>query len=471
MSIYLFGLGGGALAVLLIIGLMAFAVACLSVGGRLTIGAFLVASVFVVPVPLYGGGGSYNEIAPSSPVLITSIVAVLICLVAILVSNRSLHASLVIIPLGLYLLAGYIFIWPGDSVRASGVFLLACACLAWFVGANLFEWCFSVPRAWLITNLLLLLVVATQTIVCGFQYMEFSSGGGAAAVADGVASDLTGRTSGTFAHPGTLGKLLFVIVSVSVVALESVETAVRRVALATILCSFVCVVLTQSRANIAALGVMVCIFLILSRSPERIRNREKRVAWVFLVIAGLVGVSVISARFAADPNGGERSHFLQVGLDQFWRAPAFGVGPNSYILEAGAYDRLTAEGWPVHNTILLIACELGVVGLISFALPFLASIARAIPRLRERSLSGSYARVAIASVPGLVIVLGSGWGMLNLYVVIAWFMASGFIYRGIVAPYVGYPDEPSEYVSTTVCDSRSAREHSILHTELTKQKD
>jgi hypothetical protein len=82
----------------------------------------------------------------------------------------------------------------------------------------------------------------------------------------------------------------------------------------------------------------------------------------------------------------------------------------------------------VHNTFLLTAAELGVLGAILFWLPVTGLLAMAWISRRRPGFAGPFALAVIASAPGLYLVNSSGWAVLSGPLLPLWFLVYGFAY-------------------------------------------
>ncbi len=117
------------------------------------------------------------------------------------------------------------------------------------------------------------------------------------------------------------------------------------------------------------------------------------------------------ARFEEDPEGSTRQHFNDVATALIPANPLAGTGPNTYITTAGPTDLLTAQGWPVHNSVLLAAVEIGVGGaLLLFGPPLFSPSSLPGVVVVRTTTKGDFARAYVASTPGIALVALTGWG-------------------------------------------------------------
>jgi O-antigen ligase len=137
--------------------------------------------------------------------------------------------------------------------------------------------------------------------------------------------------------------------------------------------------------------------------------------------------STIATRIQQDPNGGPRAGLAAAAIEQIDRQP-WGIGPNAYVSVVSKYDAVTANGYPVHNTFLLTAAELGVLGALLFWLPVLGLVAVAWMSRKRPGFAGSFAIAIVASAPGLYVVNATGWAILRGPLLPLWFLICGIAY-------------------------------------------
>src|SRR5215218_4717373 len=137
----------------------------------------------------------------------TSTLAILAVAAVGLISSTRVTLPWRFAPLLVYLLLLATVQWDGDGAMWDRVAELALASVAWVVGVFLRDAVDGSLRAQRVFVALLLAVLALQAVVAGLQYLGvdiFTS--------TGPNADLTeGRSSGTFSHPGNLGKVVFFI--------------------------------------------------------------------------------------------------------------------------------------------------------------------------------------------------------------------------------------------------------------------
>ena len=173
------------------------------------------------------------------------------------------------------------------------------------------------------------------------------------------------------------------------------------------------ITLSQSRSVLAATIAMIVIFALLEiTAAGRWRRTHLALLGSALAVAA-ISLPWLIKRFAADPGGGARSHVLRVAMDVIRDHPWVGVGPNDYVAAAGAFDRLTASGVPVHNIALLSAAELGVLGAVLLWLPFAVVAVRAGSQTWRDRGADQASRALVSALPGIVLIAMTGWGLLQ----------------------------------------------------------
>ena len=214
------------------------------------------------------------------------------------------------------------------------------------------------------------------------------------------------RVGGTVGHPNALA-LYFDLVLPPAIALLFAPLRGRTRLLLGIAVSLglVGLVLTLSRGGIVATGAagLLLVFLWL-----------KRVGFLRALLASLLAVALLLALLLGTPNPVQRrllreeypAALARIPLSHVARnmiadRPLLGVGLNNYASVAPRYDttpeRVTSW-WnaPVHNQILYIAAETGLVGLLFFLL-FLLAVLRALrPAIRAPDPFVAWTAVGVA---------------------------------------------------------------------------
>ena len=157
------------------------------------------------------------------------------------------------------------------------------------------------------------------------------------------------RGLGMLHDPNTYGQFVLMLLPLLFVAKRDTGLGVGWVAVALIAALFlVAVFLTGSRG--AVLGLMVIVGLFAS-------GRLKKTGAVLMTVIGglaLLAVNAYSSRSISIAGGMDRLAIWSDGLSYFKESPIWGIGPRNFI------DRY---GMTAHNSFLLVAAELGFVGL------------------------------------------------------------------------------------------------------------
>jgi hypothetical protein len=311
------------------------------------------------------------------------------------------------------------FHWPQTTEVWAGIVHLVVAVIAWIVGGAYMWLELRRPDPFGFVVVVVAVVVVIQFGVVSLQSIGVISVGTLEA-AGGVTLS---RASGTFSHPGNMGKAMFFLVLLALPATASRVMRTRLLGIASILLIVVMIGLSYSRANMIALAATLLVWLMVSPG----QNLSRRA--LTLLLLGLVAlpfVDALVARFEYDPEGGLRPLLWDAAMIQLSNDPLLGVGPNSFIAVVGSWDAAVATGYPVHNTFVLILEEAGALFTLAFFFPVLVAWIRAIRSrsLRQRNLGSS---VIIASIAGIVIIGWTGWGMAASPYLQYWFMVTGML--------------------------------------------
>lgn len=132
--------------------------------------------------------------------------------------------------------------------------------------------------------------------------------------------------------------------------------------------------LTGSRtaAIFAAVGVVTLVAIETRRARWSLPAILASVIFMGAVVGGGLATSIIEKRservVSADIGSEDRARMAPVLLEQFFRSPLYGLGPENYRVELGHRSR-TGEfdvGIVAHNQLAMFAVEMGLFGLIPF---------------------------------------------------------------------------------------------------------
>ncbi|MFK4834574.1 O-antigen ligase family protein [Microbacterium sp. ZW T2_14] len=235
--------------------------------------------------------------------------------------------------------------------------------------------------------------------------------------------DIT-RASGIAGHSGNLGKIMFVLIMILLPITRSTDRVARRWAVVTIAVSALLTGLSFSRANMAAVVVLVVLWLLLGPG---ISLAKRLLVPVVGIVVALPILDVLILRNEYDPDGGSRPILMETAWHQISQSLWLGVGPNNYLGVVGQYDPLAAGGLPVHSAFVLALAELGLVSAILIAAPLIGAVVVSLRRLGRRNPARSYAVALLASVPGIVLIASTGWGLLREQYLVILFFAIGYL--------------------------------------------
>lgn len=328
-----------------------------------------------------------------------------------------------LVPFGLFGLIAALFAWPSSADVRAGVLSLTIGLAAWIVGSRLGGAMVTAPSSVLPT--LLWGIAAILTVEAAMAAVQILSG----------STVNSGRGSGTFSHPATLGKYFLLLLPILLPAAASSVARLRKPAMIALVVGFVGTGLTVSRANILATAAVLIGWSLLRASDARQRGNLLRRAGlpIAVVFLSLPFVSLIIERVSADPDGGDRQPLLEAGLRVIANNLALGAGPNNYVVTAINSEPIVAmTGYPVHNTFLLGVAELGFVGSLLYSLPLLAATVRA-ARVSRVSVAGIEAtnmgRAFLLTAAAVVFVGFSGWGFWQEPTLALIFLVAGYVHR------------------------------------------
>lgn len=194
------------------------------------------------------------------------------------------------------------------------------------------------------------------------------------------------RVYSTFSHPNSMAAYL--MVGVLLVLGYGERSRLRKISL---LVSFLAIILTFSLA-IYITAIFVYLFFLLIKKQHSIARRG-----VYIFFFSTVIISLIFLFFAQQTgNAGsfsetvsQRLELARVSAEAFAKNPLFGVGANNFLIVSRSLQ-------PVHNIILLVLSETGVLGLTLFSYLFF-------PAIKNTLLANRYSLFAT-----LLVVLTTG---------------------------------------------------------------
>ena len=296
----------------------------------------------------------------------------------------------------------WFFLWPHTQGVASGMLHIATSIAALLVGAALAHAdSYASDEAVVAVSIFMIVAVQVPIVLLQIVGIQLFPTDQATQLFEGD------RPNGTFGHPGTMGKVFLLLLVILLPLTQSRCRRARRWSIAAVVLMCPLVVITASRTNSVAIGATVVLWIVFS---SRVSLGRK-----LIVLAGVSGVIVASIplwaeRIATGEDGSTRARLLEVGLEQIALRPFTGTGPNNYIDLVSQTEATAAAGWPVHNAFLLGWAELGVFGVAILFLPYLAVLFLSVRSLRTDR--GPQALAVLSSLPGLLAICVTGWGLL-----------------------------------------------------------
>jgi O-antigen ligase len=395
------------------------------------VGFFLAAVVVPFPLLLWHSDVPINHtgITYTAPGIATHTLMLMVLLAAL---SPSLRWNRLLVIYGciavLYLTVGLLVVWTGATAQWAGAlhwsFALLALGLGYQIGENLTA---SMYRT--IVGIISLLFLLNGAL-CVAQLAGLNVSLFPRQLAEQMAM---GRPVGTFEHSSTPGKFVLMMLVVVLPAIRCTDRVTRNLAWWCIVGAVPLVALTLSRANLAAVAVAIGLWLILQRRTWA--NHPLRVAvFIGLIFVSIPFVQATLDRFTTDPGGGSRAQIYRTGLTQlsenFWS----GTGPNYYAEVVGLWDRLTADGFPLHNSFLYTVAEIGVVGGVLLLLPIFVVCAISIANTLGKSDGSPWSIAYLVTFPGLMAVSFTGWGMLVGSTLYLWYFVIGLCSAGILNP-------------------------------------
>lgn len=388
----------------------------------------LVLSLAVAPYPLMAPSGpehfGITAGAPLPMVYALLLLALVLGMLGITGVVRILLFSAVALS---YFTLLALFAWGNSMQQWSGILHFATAFVACAVGFGVAQRMAGDPFLVRLVTLAILGAVLIQLAFSALQLLGFN-----ASIYDNAPYFVAeGRPIGSFNHPSVLGKILFLLYLVLFPLSRGGDKPTRILAWITIGLSLVATAMTEGRANLLAAAGAVGLWLFFDR------RLTAKLRWLVVgggLLAAIPIAIVLLPRFLMDPEGGDRPELLATGLAQIGEHWLFGLGANSYSEVVGKWDILAATGYPVHNAVLLAVAELGVLGALFVLLPAAVTTILAVMKVRAYGTVGDTALAVLVTVPGLLLIGLTGWGLLSAGTLILWFFVTGIAIRWMTAP-------------------------------------
>jgi hypothetical protein len=355
----------------------------------------------------YAAASSHVGIAGPSPDITTFGLSCLIAGAIAVCSSRGRLSFYPVYPFVGFLVIASLLFWSLSPEQEAGIEELLTGALAWVIGSyfavairsgkGLRPFCVRVLAAF-----------------CGVQFaLTCLQSAGVVTFKTNSTTLLAvgGRVGGTFDHPDTLGKALFFAVALVLPIADGLDRRTRKWRDVTVAACLFGTVLTGARADLVALLCLLLLWFL--TSPRGLSLGHRAVGSVLVLGAASAVFFVLYENRVEDVSAGPRAHLMGVALNLLPHVAGSGIGPNSYVTFVGAYDAMTASGYPVHDTFVLAAVELGIPGALLLFLPLMFAVWRAWFCRKEPSVTGCAARAIVAMVPGVIVIGVTGWGLLD----------------------------------------------------------
>lgn len=327
--------------------------------------------------------------------------------------------------------AGWIFlgamamtpiIWSAAGFELAGALQFVEGAAAWIVGAGLGQKAVRERRALQIVAMTILGVITLQAVIATLQRLGLPIN----AMDPDLAEIMGSRVNGSLNHPNNLGKVLLLLTILSLGLMAARDRGTRTMLWAAIAIGLVPMALTQGRANLLAVLSLVVFWSLLSPRGSSYAVRIGVPLVALAVVAPFI--SAVLTRLQDDPDGGARPELTTVAFEQIALRPVWGTGPNSYVVDVAPFDFFVAQGYPVHNTFLLSVAELGVLVAAAFWFPVALVYWHSWRSRRSAGFEGSFGLALTASVPGMYVVMSTGWSILSSSLLPLWFLVLGLAY-------------------------------------------
>lgn len=385
-------------------------------------------AVFPRNLLAFGSDDNYlSDLAPSVPTVTTVVLIVSIVALAIRLKTSHKLFPREFVPFIGFALFCAIFIWDGSQAQWSGFIVIITGILGWSIGQFAGYRMRIDHKAASYFLLILTCILLIQLAIAfgqraGLMMPSWLTSQGRLTV------ESTGRATGTLGHPANLSKIALLFLIIALPWTVSNVKKHRRLGWAVVVLSMFLALVTISRSNIMAMAIILVLWILVL--PGRVSIVQRIGTLCAICALGLFFARDLVGRFLDDPAGGARPELLVAGIEQIKRAPWFGTGLNAYIPTVSPFSPETALGYPVHNTFVLMFAEMGIVAGVLFVVPLAKLAIGALQRIRYPE-SIYWSRAFLCSLPGMLIVLITGWGFFNSHYLALWFFASGLYAAGI----------------------------------------
>lgn len=254
-------------------------------------------------------------------------------------------------------------------------------------------------------------VLASAAVVCILGLLQYNAGIDVSAerwIDFEQFPELKTRVFSTLGNPNVLAAFLVMVVGLSAGwALDAPSGKMRSLLVLLSVLAVICILLTYSRGAWLALGIMA---LIMAAAWKHWSWRALAVSAVLVVLLGIVVHEAFMARLLsirgmfnpADSSVALRWALWESTLAMIGEHPWSGLGWGSYRFVYPEYDFFVQNEAVIiyhgHNTLLSVAAEIGIPGMLCFAVAWGTGIVRALIALKnaDRKQKGFFLGLALA---------------------------------------------------------------------------
>ena len=191
-----------------------------------------------------------------------------------------------------------------------------------------------------------------------------------------IGRSILGRVGGTLGHPNTFAHYLeFLIPVILALVFSKTGKRFRMFFFIVFLMGLAAMVLTFSRGGWLSISLAIAYMLYVLIRKRKVKNLVPMIVAIVMVATMMMifALPVISHRLTQDDYGTafSRITLMEVAFEIIRTHPLIGVGLNNYVDVMRDYDTTEEKVTfvypaPVHNIYLLLASEVGILGLLAF---------------------------------------------------------------------------------------------------------
>ncbi len=397
--------------------------------------------VYIWPRPPREG---ITGISAGAPTLSSSTVVILSLLTLGLALRFKRGGWVWIVPAVVGLTLGVLTVWPRTENVAAGAFYLTVCLLAWVVGNWFGRYAADSPET----------VRGLSVAICVFMALQLGFCALQAITGEGIRTSYGERAVGTFDHPGTLGKVVLLLLMLTLPMTQVKDRITSRAAIWATGLGVVATTATASRSNTIVLFGVLALWVLFTRARAW-GVRTVAVAAV-AVVATMYFAEKILERFREEgfrqAESGPRAELLDAWLRTIPGYVWSGMGPNNYVETVRTTEPVVAvAGYPIHNSILLAVAEMGIILAVLFFLPVIRTVILAITSVKGNSIDrGNVARAVLIVLFAILIASGVSWGFLREPIATLLFFVLGYAHGQLAQLGVHRTTEPAQSISEIV---------------------